>query len=312
MGYIKEHFYIAHVFFIPMTTYGSSYRETCPQCGGHNFVVTPHKGFSFCFNCSHKVSDHTFKHKPITRSKYKDEIRAYYSACADYFHSCLQSEHRAWLVKRGFTDTSIEKYKLGFCPNGMHLLFKASIGQEAGLVTKDAQCTLADRIIFPFIVEDEVTDLWGRDYTGLAEAKYKGPYGSSFTRWADFPYMHDEGAYAQTVIVTEGLIKAAIANEHGFSCIGMPGTLTYRSGFKQMAGQKIVICYDNQVAHRLELKHAIIKLADRFYKPKVATLPLRGNDKQDIDSFILHYGTQAFKRCVDGALEIETWKTLVR
>lgn len=294
-----------------MATYASNYKTVCPSCGGNNFYCTPHNGLCYCFNCQHKQRDGATEYKPIKRSRYVKEIRQFYAEVSRYFHSCLQTKHIDWLYQRGINDEWIYKLQLGYCPTGAHLLFKSSVAFEAGLARKNGECVLADRIIFPFFAEDEVVDIWGRDFSSQSDKKYKGPYHSSFQRGADYPYCHDYG-FESRVIVTEGIIKAAVANQYGFPCVGMPGTLSYREGFQQMIGQEIIILFDSQVNHRRELNHAIERIANRFNKPKIAVLPLRGKTKQDLDSYILAYGVNEFKRVVDNALPFETWKVLSR
>lgn len=289
----------------------NSYKTDCPNCGGNNLYVTPSNGVSYCFNCSHYSRNSNSPIKPIKRYKSIPDIRAYYDEITKYYHSCLSVEHRQWLYGRGISDYSINKLRIGFCPNDVHLTYKNTIAKISGLVMPDGMPAMGGRIIFPFFAEGLVTDVWGRAIDKDNPIRYRGPAFPAYSRGADYTYCHDS-AYKnpEYVVRTEGIIKTVIANQYGIHCVGYPGTTAYRSGTPPMIGQKQIICFDSQVAHRRELLRAIKTEAARYKNAYIAALPLRGSSKTDIDSYILKYGIDDFRRIIDSALPFEQWQQL--
>jgi hypothetical protein len=113
-------------------------------------------------------------------------------------------------------------------------------------------------------------------------------------------------------IVTEGEIKAGIASQFGVPCVSLPGIISWRP--KLAVSQKQVIVFDstkNRTTRELTFK-AVDKLARRLSNPYVAALPLRGNEKMDIDTFILSYGVNEFKNITSNALVYDDWAKLQR
>src|SRR5688572_6790200 len=195
--------------------YPMSYKTECSSCGGHNFYVTEHNGLGYCFNCGYCELQGEHKRAPKTRSPNLDEIRHFYKRMAEYYHAALDGKALQYVYSRGFTDTTIQHFKIVYIPRDTSLLYRNSIAKEAGLADYYGGAFLAERISFPYINKDGiVTDIRGRDITGEDELKYKSPHGSAYFRGADYPYnfaAHNES----TVILTEGEIKTSIAWQYG-------------------------------------------------------------------------------------------------
>lgn len=292
----------------------SQYKTTCKKCGCNDFTVWSN-GTAKCWQCGYFEKNSDAKYIAPKRSRYIDEIRAYYDEITRYYHSCLDTSHRLWLYSRGISDHSINTLRLGFCPDDIHVSYISRISKIAGLTNKENRPNLAGRIIFPFFAEGLVTDVWGRAIDPTEEIRYKGPAGSPYTRGADYMYMHDAMYKPQAykrIVHTEGIIKCIIANQYGVSCVAVPGTNVTRNGTVPMVNQQQTICFDSQTNNRFQLISAIKKYAQPYTNPKIATLPLRGESKQDIDSYILRYGIDDFIRIIDNALEYKQWEKLVR
>lgn len=287
-----------------------SYKTICPRCSGNDYSVFDN-GSTKCWNCGYFTRDTTL-YRPLRRSRYIKEIRDYYKEMADYYHSNLTESHRVWLHNRGISDWSINTLKLGYCPGEKSIQYMSKLSKIAGLANKENFPTLSGRITFPFFAEGKVTDMWGRSLDPAEEIRYKGAAGSSFTRGADYAYCHDMRNTTQKLIRTEGIIKTVIANQYGFPCVGDPGTTAHRIGTSALNNQQQIIVYDNQLKNRRNMIQAIRSKASRFDDVLIATLPLRGKDKQDIDSFILTYGIDEFRRVIDGALPFSVWLRLYR
>lgn len=292
----------------------STYRTTCNQCGGSNNVVWNNDGHSYCYNCGAYQGKSTAEVKIVKRSPHIKLIREFYAELSEAYHKNLRDEHYIWLFKRGISEHSIKTLKIGYCGDGYIPLYASKIVTESGIYY-NSHITHKGRIVFPFISEYGVTDIWSRSITADDTVKYKGCFSPAFRRGSDYMYMHD-ACYKpdahKRIVHTEGIIKAVIANQYGIPCIATPGTLSNRPGTTPLAGQEQIICFDNQIDHRRELITAIKKRAEQYINPKIATLPLRGNSKADIDQYILQFGIDDYRRVVESALEYDVWKQLVR
>lgn len=288
-----------------------SYKIECKVCGRVAFYVTPHNGMGYCFVCSYTERDTGKGYIPPVkeRSKYITDIRHYYEKMTNYYHSSLDTQALKFLYNRGFNDTTIASLKIGYCPPGKSSLYEGLIPREAGLVYNESESWLAGRITFPYFAKNSVTDIRGRSI--LKDIlPYKSPYNSPYYRGADYPYnyhLHD----SDYVILTEGEIKADLAVQYDFPTEALPGINGWRKGFVQRDGQKIILCFDSQVDNRY-VRKAIIHAAAQIHKPYVATLPLMGKQKQDIDNFILCYGPELFGAVINAALPFNTWLQLQR
>lgn len=281
----------------------SSYKTTCPKCNGNNFYVTVHNQKSYCFNCG--FFEMNGEYKQIQQSKNIDTIRQIYTELTDYYHSCLDTPHIKYLHERGIDDNSIQKFKIGYCPESSHILYLHPVSKEAGIQIHKKPF-LADRIVFPYFFCDEVTDIRGRAWNNKHTEKYKTCYNGTYFRGAEYVYNANELPQdkEQTIVITESEIKAILPSQYGIPTWGLPGITTKR--IINHRGKKI-LCFDNQVNHRRELLAAIKRWIDRIPDLWIATMPLRGKMKQDIDEYILHYGIGAFRSVINAAIPNQLW-----
>lgn len=286
-----------------------SYKDTCPQCGKDHLYVTPHNGMQYCFypGCGYKYIEGKQVQKQRIRSQHINDIRAYYKLMAEYYHSCLDKKSTGYLYERGYTHGYIKEHKIGYCPKEKHTYYNTPIAQESGLLSYDGTAFLGDRIIFPYYKDkDTVVELRGRSFDNIL--RYKSPFGDTYYRGSDYPYNYQLNT-SRRIILTEGEIKADIANIAGYTTMALPGIGIWKDGFKQKEDQDVIICFDTQKDMSGVIK-AIGKVAAKLLNAKVATLPLMGKDKMDIDTFILTYGDSFFKDIIDAALYYQDWKTL--
>lgn len=289
---------------------GKSYRTECPKCMRNNFVITPHNGIGYCFNCTY-LNNGTHITDKIEISENVEIFRELYTQAANYYHSSLTSAAYSFLVSRGFTDTTIEELKLGFCPTGRHPLYRHKLAKESGLTDYNKDGFLANRITFPYFANNTITEIRGRSIDSTDEVKYKSLLGSSYYRGAIYPYnyhLHDNNR----ILLTEGEIKADIAYQVGIPSMALPGIGVWRKGFIPKTSTEYILLFDSQKYGMKYVRQAITKVAQKIKHIKIATLPLMGKDKQDIDSFILLYGAKAFHMIVNSALVYNDWKVLQR
>lgn len=282
----------------------NSYKTTCDQCNGHNFYVTPSNGMGYCFNCGYATFSE--ERKSFSQSRYENipAIRELYTALANNYHSAVEVV-RKYLNDRGVTDDEIQRYKIGYCPPGTHLLYNDELAIHAGIARRDGTAFLGGRVIFPYYANGMVTDLRGRALDKSVEPRYLSPYGGAFYRGADYPFLWKENS----VVITEGEFKALAIQRAGFDAIGVPGILSIRP-----KSRFYVVCFDSDRNPKslADVQRAILRIAKIHPSIKVATLPLQaGEEKMGADDFINKYGVESFRRVVNAALPIDTWKRMM-
>lgn len=289
----------------------ASYKTTCPSCGGDNFYFTEHNGMGYCFSPTCGYSEHNGKSSGdkiiLKRSPLLPEIRELYGRMTAYYHSNLSGKALDFLYRRGYTDATIEKLKIGYCPPDQSVIYKTEVAKDAGLATYDHKAFLAERITFPYIsVDGTITDIRGRDITDQEELKYKSPHGSTYYRGADYPYnyfLHKE----PEIIITEGEIKAGIGLQYNYPILALPGMGSWRTGFKQLGDQKVTLLFDTQDEDIINIRRAIIKAAGYLNNVYVATLPDMGKPKMDIDTLLSEYGVELFDIVIKAAIPFHRW-----
>jgi DNA primase len=282
------------------------YKSQCPECLGKNLYITPHNGLEYCFNCGYTHG--TGEYTPRTRFEDIRGIREFYTDLAIYYHGCLDTAHVEYLHARGITDDAISRYGIGYCPNSTHVLYTNTLAAHAGMAVKGMPF-MAGRIVFPYWYDGYVTDIRGRAFDCVSDKKYLSPRKDAFYRGADYPYNAIHLDLDAPLVITEGEIKAIAAGMAGIPTIALPGIQSMRPKIINRYGKNDIVCFDTQSGQaRLDIRRAIFKLHD-IIGIRVATLPeLKG--KGEIDTHILAYGPESFKRIVSRALEFNLWKKL--
>lgn len=298
---------------------GNSYKVRCPNCAGNDCWVTEHNGRAHCFECNSPF--HIGEHKD---RDYRDEvmlpvddIRAFYENIQTFYQDSLKKDQQDYLMNRGFTQDLILKFRVGYCPNIKLPMYQEKVAKEAGLCFDSGDPFLVDRIIFPYIAFEQITDLRGR-CMGDEIPRYKSPYHRAKLRGAIYPFNYDVAIQRarehKYIILTEGEIKAIIADAHGFPCVALPGMTTWRAGMIVDPDIKVVVMFDSPASRddKLRVDRAIANVADRIPHFSVAQLPLLGQDKMDIDTFLLNKngGPDRFKRIVESSIDYTFYKQI--
>lgn len=286
------------------------YKTTCPECKKGNFYVTPHNGFGYCFNCGFRQLNGfapriaTVSHEDITA------FRQLYTELTSYYHSCLDEHHRLWLHQRGISDAMIEQFKIGFVPSSFHILYTSEFAEKAGIAV-NKQPFLANRIVFPYTLNGVVYDLRGRTIVNEGP-KYLSLRNSASFRGATIAYNADVlTKKPETLVITEGEIKAIASQQAGVATVAFPG-IRSRRDLQVGSWQRIVICFDNQLRHYYDVYRAIVDLATNLLsftqRIFVALLPLWEKDrwfqyeKMDIDTYIAQNGEEAYRNIIENAI----------
>ncbi len=307
--YLEEHIHEYHA---------RGWKSLCLDCGGHNLYYTSDNGLCHCFNCSvsYKVSGTVIKRD--TKPKDIDAIRAYYAELSHFYQGCIDKDIRNYLFKRGINDAAIDEYQIGFCPSSALSLYKHPIAVDAGIATTHGNPSLADRIVLPYLVDMQVSDMRGRATKQDQDPKYKSLFGSSESRGAYYLYNWERAVQKarekKFMIITEGEIKALVADIYGFPCVALPGMAAWRRGFVPESDWRVITIFDATLDRSAQylVDRALARIHDHIPTMSVGVLPLLGEAKQDLDSFLLHRkgGQDRLQRIVDTAVSYKEYARL--
>lgn len=334
---------------VPLKKSGANYMACCPF---HNektpsFSVNPKKQFYYCFGCHEGGSALTFLVKyrnmsfpeaveelasraglrmPATGGKKRTpEMERKYSAglqalarMTDYFRARLEKAPRAreYLEKRGLDAATVEKYALGYAPDGAYL--RECFGEradnkalhDAGLLrTGDtgAYAVFRDRIIFPIRNrKGETIAFGGRALDPEAKAKYLNSpetmfYKKSRTVYGEYELRSEREL--RTVFVVEGYMDVVSLSRHGLANAAATMGTAVTEGqlrFLLRMSPRTVFCFDGDAAG----KRAALKAMGQALACMQDGLELRFMflpDGHDPDSFVAERGADAFRREADEA-----------
>ena len=295
------------------------------MCGGNDLWVTLDNGIGHCYECtfSCRVGDENEGPKKYQQKEKKildvPSIRKVYKEVSEFYRGSLLPQHRLYLANRGIDEKSVEQFEIGFCPHSLIPIYETRAAKEAGLFRMDKIPSLAGRIVFPYRADGEITDMRGRA-VGDEEPKYKSPIHQSYVRGAIYPYNYDFAiALARQkkyLLITEGEIKALVAQIHGFPTVAFPGMTAWRPGLIFESNIQPIVVFDNSpsIEDKIRVDKSIAKLYTYLPTLNVATLPLQGENKMDIDSFLLHPrgGSKLFTHLVEHSLPYEKYRILRR
>lgn len=333
---------------------GKNYWGCCPF---HNektpsFSVAPDKGFYYCFGCHAsgnaikflmELEGITFVEAlerlanraniPLPEAKLSPQVRAreerrkkLYEACelaANFFHNCLlkTSYGKAgleYLKKRGLTDETIEKFRLGFAPEGWDRLYKAfrergieeSILLELNLIRKNDKGQAYDffrnRVMFPIMDgKGRVVGFGGRVMDDSTPKYLNSPECQIFEKGKNlfaFDKAYKSIREEKQAILVEGYMDVISAHNKGVTnvvaSLGTAYTKDHGHILMRQADE-IILAYDMDGAGRQAVTRAIELLQNTDFKVRVLAMP----DGKDPDDYVRNHGGKAFKELVEKAVK---------
>jgi len=304
------------------------YEFLCPLCQEeHHLHVCLSKGVYLCVTpgCSNrgKIEDLIGKTN-FVRTPRKDQINTHlleevYSSIVE--HGKLRDLHRKWLLDRGVKDP--DRFNLVSTDGLLEILmalFTTKELKEAGLLTEKsgrlgaAGVIAGGRVLFPYSNPFGNRFIYGRSRAVNQDnkaVKYLSPTGVPGTTmmWG-WNNIKDNTPH---ILVTEGEIKAIVATELGFSCIGLPGMTAghhyFAKACKLHGIPLVTILFDTevevsalgvpkQVAVDREARSLAKELVSAGITAYIAKLPA-DKEKMDIDTFVKREGANAFKALLD-------------
>jgi hypothetical protein len=241
------------------------------------------------------------------------KVRSIYTSLAESYHKHLTPAAREYLNKRGFTDDTIDKFKLGFCGADFYEEYADKLAEDAGIINQNYPI-LTNRITIPYIVKNEVTDIRGRILDTLSykenTPKYISLLGSRVFRGSVFLFNHDLIESNDQLIITEGEFKAIAGVQHGFPVLATPGIFGWNHDWNVLFKNKAVVIaadFDGFAGSKSPAYLMAKMLSKELNNLKVASLYSSLNDKKiDIDSLLLT-DPKRFDNAIKGAIGIDTW-----
>lgn len=330
-------------------------------CPFHNektpsFTVSDAKGFYHCFGCGAHGDAIRFytekrglsypeaikelaasvsmplpvqdKFEQAKQRKLNDSLEVMERA-ARWFEANLKSniggEARSYLKKRGLSDATIAKFRIGFVSDEWEGLKKhlKSLGAEddlllaSGLVSKNGQGTkiydrFRSRIIFPiFDSRNKVIAFGGRIINSDSNApKYlNSPETDLFKKGYvlyGYNFARDEAYKKEQMIVAEGYMDIISLHQAGITNAVAPlGTSVTENHIKQLwkTCDEPVFCLDGDNAGlraMMRLAENHIHMLEPGKTMRLALLP----DKMDPDDVIKSYGVKGFYEIIENAKDL--------
>lgn len=251
----------------------------------------------------------------LTHNYYKQNLR-----------SLATSPALEYLKKRNISNSSIEKFEIGYSKNWDELPkmlakqgFTVEEMKEAGVVeigekNLSPYDMLGERLIFPiFNPAEEVVGFSARLLKQSDFAKYKNtPQTIMFNKSKEiFAINHvkklKQQGLLKHIIIVEGQIDVIAMHEAGFesaiACLGTALTKEHARILKRYSNE-IVFCFDGDTAGVGATIRSIEVLKEFDFDIKVVALP----EKSDPDDYIKQYGKEAMKNLIETAKSVVEYK----
>lgn len=350
--------------YIQLNKQGRNYFGLCPFHGENtpSFSVSPEKQIYHCFGCGAggnafsflmELEGYSFQEaalKLAEKGNVKLEIDPSSVASAKsmpvdlqqmmeahellrkFYHHLLvntkDGQHALeYLLNRGFSMESIEKFQIGYSLKSWDFVFKfltkrkfpADIMERAGLIIKREKDgnyfdRFRDRIMFPISDRNGNTIAFSGRSLGDDEPKYlNSPETAIFNKSKtlyNFHLARPQIKKMQRAVLFEGFADVIAADRAGIrNGVGTMGTALTEEHVASIrrTAQSITICYDSDKAGIEAAYRAANLLADAGCPVRVALMP----DGYDPDDYINEYGEEKFRNeVIDSSVTFMAFKLL--
>ncbi|CAH2715429.1 DNA primase [Neobacillus rhizosphaerae] len=340
--------------YVQLKKQGRNYFGLCPFHGEStpSFSVSPDKQIFHCFGCGAggnvfsflmELEGITFQEAAIKlaekvnidleinlspalgEKKVSKELQAMYDAhelLRKFYHHLLvntkEGQHALeYLLGRGFTRESIDKFQIGYSLNSWDFVYKFLAKRDflpewmekAGLIIKRERDgtyfdRFRDRIMFPIFDRHGNTIAFSGRSLGLDEPKYLNSPETAIFNKSKILYNYHLAKPSikkmQHAILFEGFADCIAAQrsgvENGIATMGTSLTDEHISLLRQ-SSQSVTICYDSDKAGIEAAFRAGNHLNDAGFQIKIAMM----SDGMDPDEYIKKNGPEKFRNEVLGA-----------
>lgn len=344
--------------YVHLKPAGKGFKGLCPfhEEKTPSFMVSPEKQLFHCFGCGEGGNVFNFLMKyeklsffeavkmlaqksgvplPVDEEKenilHKKKERLYKlnNLVANYYRECLFRTNQGkkvinYFKKRGISDTSVEKYKLGYAPSSWDALsnFLKKKGYyyeeliKAGLIKKSKIegkyiDYFRDRIIFPiFNLSGKVIGFGGRVLDDSLPKYINSPETLVYNKGSNLYNLNfaKEGIRKKNcIIVVEGYTDVLITQQYGFNNIaaslGTALTAKQIDLIKRFTNA-VLIAYDADSAGNMATLRSLDLLVKAGLEIKVIDLP-QGYDPAD---FLIKKGSETFQNLINRSLSLIDYK----
>ncbi|MGE6375400.1 DNA primase [Peribacillus muralis] len=340
--------------YVQLKKQGRNYFGLCPFHGENSpsFSVSPDKQIFHCFGCGAGGNIFTFLmdiegynfvesakvlaekgNIPLDVEVNKDSKRSNMPAGSQqmveahdllrkFYHHLLVNTNEGqealeYLLKRGFTEETIEKFQIGYSLDSWDFVskfllkrgFPAEYMEQAGLIIyreKDESYfdRFRNRVMFPIMDHQGNTIAFSGRAMGDDEPKYlnspETPIFNKSKTLYNFHLARPHIRKKEQVVIFEGFadcISAVRAGvENSVATMGTALTEQHIQLLKRNTDQ-ILICYDSDSAGLNAANRAVNMLQEHDFSVKVALMP----DNLDPDDYIKEFGEKSFVSEVIGA-----------
>ena len=337
---------------------GKGFKGLCPfhEEKTPSFMVSPEKQLFHCFGCGEGGNVFNFLMKyeklsffeavkmlaqksgvplPVDEEKenilHKKKERLYKlnNLVANYYRECLFRTNQGkkvinYFKKRGFDDTSVEKYKLGYAPSSWdalsNFLKKKGYSYEelikAGLIKKSKIegkyiDYFRDRIIFPiFSLSGKVIGFGGRVLDDTLPKYINSPETLVYNKGSNLyslNFAKEDIRKKNYIIIVEGYTDVLITQQYGFNNIaaslGTALTAKQIDLIKRFT-DTVLIAYDSDSAGNMATLRSLDLLVKAGLEVKVIALS-QGYDPAD---FLIKKGRETFQNLIDRSLSLIDYK----
>lgn len=337
--------------FVRLKKRGTNYIANCPF---HNektpsFNVSQTKGIYKCFGCGKAGNVVTFlqEHEKLTYPEaikwladfYKitleetertpeqkqhqqegEALRLLNEYAANFFHDVLINGEEGQLIgmsyfkQRGFRKETIEKFRLGYCPERGDAFFKAATGkgyspellEKAGLIKKwsgSHQDNYKGRVIFPFQnMTGRIIGFGARVLKSQEQPKYINTPENELYKKSETLYGIFQGrqslAKQDECFLVEGYADVISLHQAGVEhTVASSGTSLTEEQLRVIGRltKNLTILYDSDAAGKKAALRGMDMALSQSFNVRLVLLP----EKEDPDSYVQKYGAAAFTGYVE-------------
>lgn len=317
-----------------------------------SFMVNPEKQIYKCFGCGESGDVFSFLMKkngltfpealkflggrygielpspemtPVQKQNYQEKERLIsinQLALSFYRQQLFDKTHgqsaMAYLTKRGFSRETIDRFELGYVPDGWDNLVNSfsrknvplGMAEKAGLIVSKENNRyydrFRDRIMFPiYNMNRQIIGFGGRIIQDKkSQAKYMNspetPLYHKSSSLYGIDHARSKCRETNTVYIVEGYFDLIALSQHGIeNVVATLGTALTRDHVKILKGLASVIylVYDSDQAGLKAAERGLLIFLNEGVDAKIIVLPAG----QDPDSFIFHDGPEKFKQLAQNA-----------
>ncbi len=333
--------------YIPLKKSGSRYRALCPFHTEKtpSFYVDADKQLYYCFGCGaggdvfkflmlyEKVEfpealrllagryGITLPAAPTRENSDRQKVLAVNKAAAAYFREQFKGaageRARGYLAKRGLGRETIERFLLGYAPEGWSGV-KSHLGRSfpeeqavmAGLLARKEETgrtydRFRDRVTFPIVnLADEIIGFGGR-VLGDGEPKYlNSPETAAFSKGEN---LYGLGLAREAIrregnaVLVEGYMDVIALHQAGVvQAVGTLGT-GFTAGHVRLLKRytdRVMVNFDPDAAGRAATRRSLEVLLENGFEVRVVALP----QGKDPDLFVREHGLEGYRARLSGAL----------